>query len=218
MNEKSGQRGRSSPRSSGLNGDGRAGLTDEAGLVDGLRMRSGWARREFLTRSHDAVYARACRLTTDAGLRCDWTHDCLLRLIEEISDGRYTYRGPGTLWAWFRVRAPFLLLDSLRARRRLEARELAADGIEGGVPEPAAANDPSCDLERQEILTAIEACLASLPNEDQRRALALLLYRGASYEEIAAEVGRPLNTVRTDIRRGRMTLRECLVRRLDLDR
>jgi len=141
-----------------------------------------------------------------------------LRLIEEISDGRYTYRGPGTLWAWFRVKASFLLLDSLRARRRIEARELPLEGFGGDPPNPAAANDPSSDRERLEILVAIDACLASLPNDNQRRALALLLYRGASYQEIAGDLDRPLNTVRTDIRRGRRALRECLIQRLDLGR
>ncbi len=213
-----GEEGEDEQRSPGDSAGGASTLSDEARLVEGLRGRAEWARREFLTRAHDAVYARACRLTVDAGLRRDWTHDCLLRLTEEISDGRYTYRGPGTLWAWFRVRAPFLLLDLLRARRRLEARELPAEGIAGGLPDPPAGDDPSCDLERRETLVAIEACLASLSNDDQRTALAMLLYRGATYEEVAEALGRPLNTVRTDIRRGRMALRKCLIQRLDLDR
>ncbi len=213
-----GEEGENKLRSPGDRPGGASASSDEASLVEGLQVRADWARREFLTRAHDAVYARACRLTADAGLRRDWTHDCLLRLIEEISDGRYAYRGPGTLWAWFRVRAPFLLLDSLRARRRMEAREVPADELEGGAPDPAARDDPSCDLERRETLVAIEACLASLPNDDQRMALAMLLYRGATYEEVAEALGRPLNTVRTDIRRGRMAMRKCLIQRLDLDR
>lgn len=135
--------------------------------------------------------------------------------MEDVAGGRFTWRRPGCFWAWFRARTPYLLLDSLRARRRLESREIG-DG--DGMLDPAAGgDDPALDLENLEIVSAVVACLESLANEDQRQALALLLYEESSYEEIAATLGRPLNTVRTDIRRGRLALRECLTRRLELD-
>jgi len=190
----------------------------EQALAAGLQAAAPWARREFFAAAHDAVYAYACRLTRDVDLRRDWTHDCLLRLADEVADGRFVYRRPGSFWAWFRTRAPFVVLDSLRARRRLEARELAADPDDDGFPDPPAPDDPRLDLERLEILHAVNGCLDGLQNEDQRRVLALLLFEGMSYEEIAESVGRPLNTVRTDIRRGRLALRTCLVLRLGLER
>jgi RNA polymerase sigma-70 factor, ECF subfamily len=196
---------------------GSAIQADESRLVQGLQARSEQARGEFFTRAHDAVYALACRLTPDHDLRRDWTHDSLLRLAEEVADGRFAYRGPGSLWGWFRVRAPYLLLDQLRARRRLQARELAAEELPEGPPDLVTTDDPGQDLERVEILLAVHACLESLANPDQRRALELLLFQDATYEEIADELQRPLNTVRTDIRRGRLALRQCLIRRLDLD-
>jgi RNA polymerase sigma-70 factor, ECF subfamily len=187
---------------------------DERDLVEGLRAQAEWARRDFYVRAHDAVFARACRLTKDVDLRRDWTHECLLRLAEDVANGRFVYQRPGSLWAWFRARAPFLLLDSLRRRRRLEAREVQdfADDIPD-IPDP---DDPAHDLESLETLHAIDTCLANLANDDQRRALELLLYEEMSYEEIAAALNRPLNTVRTDIRRGRLVLRECLIWRLEL--
>ncbi len=187
---------------------------DERALVEGLRTQAEWARRDFYVRAHDAVYARACRLTRDVDLRRDWTHDCLLRLAEDVAGGRFVYHRPGSLWAWFRARAPFLLLDSLRVRRRLEAREVPND--EDDDPDPPDPNDPAHDLESLEVLHAIDTCLANLANDDQRRALELLLYEELSYEEIAEALNRPLNTVRTDIRRGRLALRECLIWRLEL--
>jgi RNA polymerase sigma-70 factor, ECF subfamily len=196
---------------------GSAAHADEHRLVLGLQGRTEQGRGEFFVRAHDAVYALACRLTPDHDLRRDWTHDSLLRLAEEVADGRFAYRGPGSFWGWFRVRVPYLLLDQMRARRRLEARELAAEAMPEGPPDPAAADDPVQDLQRDEILLAVTACLESLANVDQRRALELLLFREATYEEIAAALGRPLNTVRTDIRRGRLALRQCLIRRLELD-
>jgi RNA polymerase sigma-70 factor, ECF subfamily len=190
---------------------------DEQALVAGLQAAAPWARSEFFAAAHDAVYAYACRLTRDVDLRRDWTHDCLLRLAGEVAEGRFAYRRPGSFWAWFRTRAPFVVLDSLRARRRQESRELAAEPEDGDFPDPPATDDPGLDLERLEILHAVNGCLDGLQNEDQRRVLALLLFEEMSYEEIAASVGRPLNTVRTDIRRGRLALRNCLVLRLGLE-
>lgn len=193
-------------------GTDRSG-NDERALVSGLQARSDWARREFFTRAHDAVYAHASRLTSDVDLRRDWTHDALLRLADEVAAGRFVYRAPGSFWGWFRIRAPFLLLDALRTHRRREDRERTSDE----PPEPIAPDDPSLDLERLEIIHAVDACLAGLPNADQRDALVLLLLQDRSYLEIAGALGRPLNTVRTDIRRGRLALRECLVQRLGLE-
>lgn len=189
---------------------------DERALAAGLQAGDPRARREFFLAAHDAVYAYACRLTRDVDLRRDWTHDGLLRLAEEVAAGRFVYRRPGSFWAWFRARAPFVVLDSLRARRRQETRELPSDAEDGDPPDAPAPDDPALDLERLEILHAVNACLDGLPNQDQRRVLALLLFEELSYEEIAEAVDRPLNTVRTDIRRGRLSLRTCLSLRLGL--
>jgi len=64
---------------------------DEQALVAGLRAGAPWARRAFCERAHDATYAWACRLTRDADLRRDWTHDALLRLMADVADGRFTW-------------------------------------------------------------------------------------------------------------------------------
>jgi RNA polymerase sigma-70 factor, ECF subfamily len=196
---------------------GPATHADEKRMVQGLQARCERTRAEFFARAHDAVYAQACRLTTDPDLRRDWTHESLLRLSEEVADGRFDYRAPGSLWGWFRVRVPFLLLDQLRARRRLESRELAADVLPVNPPDLSLAADPARNFERVEILLAITACLEDLANPDQRRALEMLLFQDATYEQIAETLERPLNTVRTDIRRGRLALRLCLARRLELE-
>jgi len=186
---------------------------DEQALVAGLRAGAPWARRAFCEQAHDATYAWACRLTRDADLRRDWTHDALLRLMDDVARDRFVWQRPGSFWAWFRARTPYLLLDSLRARRRLEARERGGD--DDDLPAAAAPDDPSRDVENLEVVGAVTTCLDALANPDQRQALALLLYQECSYEEIASALGRPLNTVRTDIRRGRLALRECLARRLE---
>ena len=188
---------------------------DERALADAL-VRGDPARgAEFLERCHHAVYAQACRLVTDPDLRRDWTHDCLLRLLDDLARGKFTYRRPGSLWAWFRCRAWFLLLDSRRTHRRRAGFQLV-DG-ESVLESALDPREPGRDLTRWEIADAVEHCLDRIDNVDQRQALRLLLFRELSYQDIADTTTAPLNTVRAWIRRGRLALRRCVAARLELE-
>lgn len=188
---------------------------DERRLVDGLVAGDVAVTREFLERTHDAVYAYACRLSADEDRRRDWVHDCLLRLVDDVRNERFLYRHPGSLWGWFRKRAYYLLLESYRRHRTHRDREVASEDLDSSPTEARVGDD---ELRRIEIAGAIEHCLEALENGDQRRALHHLLHDDLPYAEIAERMARPLNTVRAWIRRGRLSLRKCLVERLELAR
>jgi RNA polymerase sigma factor (sigma-70 family) len=64
------------------------------------------------------------------------------------------------------------------------------------------AKDNESDIYDEEV----EKILDSLP-PDQKKALELI-YEGYSYQEIASILKRPLNTVRTLIRRARLYLKQ----------
>jgi RNA polymerase sigma-70 factor (ECF subfamily) len=76
--------------------------------------------------------------------------------------------------------------------------ELAAD-----VPDPLAAR------ERGEELKRLIDCLSRLEPE-QRRLVLLAYYNGLSREQLAATVKRPVNTIKTWLRRSLLAVRECL--------
>ena len=192
---------------------------DEHRLVQGLVAGDRDAIAEFLDRSHHAVFCLAVRLTRDPERRRDWTHSTLLGILDDLARGRFVYRRPGSFWAWFRKRAYFRLLDEYRRERRLHAREIAGDPESGGpdLSEFGGGSDPAEEIERVELVSAIESCLDRLPNRDQRRALSLLLGQDLSYDDVAVALAAPLNTVRAWIRRGRILLRACLAERLGLE-
>ena len=189
---------------------------DERRLAEGLIAQDRAAVSEFLGRTHHPVYCMACRFTTDPELRQDWTHTVLLEVLEDLARGRFEYRGAGSFWAWFKRRAYFRLLDAYRRHRRDTSRESVSDaaGEARDLDAFAGGDDPAEEAERAELREALENCLSRLPNADQRRALALLLLDDFSYEDIAAAMSSPLNTVRAWIHRARLAVRRCLAERL----
>lgn len=188
---------------------------EEAALAHGLASRDGEAVAAFVERAHGAVFALALRLSADPDLRRDWTHAVLLRLVQELGSGAFVYRRPGSLWAWFRKRAYYLMLNQLNEHRRRGRQELRGEELDAALLGLAAAGaSPIEELERAETRRLVEAALASIENRDQRRALWLLLDQELSYQEIALAMGAELNTVRSWIRRGRLAMRSFLLARL----
>ena len=89
----------------------------------------------------------------------------------------------------------------------------------------ALSNSPERDDERHEELLEAHAAWQSVDDSAEKRALAQCLERleeqrrqsvllafvdGYSHEQVAAQLGAPLGTVKSWIRRGLITLKECL--------
>lgn len=101
------------------------------------------------------------------------------------------------------------------ARRRLIDRRRKL----GRAPDTRSielADDPSCatdpglaHIETREQAAKIESALAQLSDE-QKQALKLSIHSGWSHSEIAEHLGIPLGTVKTNIRRGLIKVRELL--------
>jgi RNA polymerase sigma-70 factor (ECF subfamily) len=70
---------------------------------------------------------------------------------------------------------------------------------------------PLAQREMTESLKRLLACLGNL-EEEHRRALLLAYYNGWSREELATKFDRPVNTIKTWLRRSLMQVRECLGR------
>jgi RNA polymerase sigma-70 factor (ECF subfamily) len=109
--------------------------------------------------------------------------------------------------SWLIAIARNQAIDMLRSRGRPaadleEAGEVADSGP--GPEQAALVSDESRRLGR---------CLEEL-KEDRAGALRAAYMEGFSYEELASRYRVPLNTMRTWLRRGLISLRECLERRV----
>jgi RNA polymerase sigma-70 factor (ECF subfamily) len=95
-------------------------------------------------------------------------------------------------------------IDLVRRRAEISIEE------EPEVMEVAAENPhPLAKREMSEELKRLLACMGRL-DEDRRRLVLLAYYGGWSREQLAAKFEKPVNTIKTWLRRALADIRECL--------
>lgn len=114
--------------------------------------------------------------------------------------GQYQVNGLSPM-TWLITVARNMAIDRKR-KQKMPTDELP-DTLQDPGPSPEAAAIASDERSR------LEACLAKLP-DDQAAAVKRAYIEGATYAELAASFGIPLNTMRTWLRRSLIALRECL--------
>lgn len=95
------------------------------------------------------------------------------------------------------------LIDRLRRRAQHPAFAPMEELETVGFADPGTAGETSIEAERA------AAAIAEL-KEDQQRVIELAVVHGLSHGEIAARTGLPLGTVKTQMRRGLLRVRELL--------
>jgi RNA polymerase sigma-70 factor (ECF subfamily) len=92
------------------------------------------------------------------------------------------------------------------ARKRSEAsleEEPEAMDVAADIPNPLSARELNEDLSR------LMACIGAL-DADRKRMVLLAYYNGQSREQLAATFDKPVNTIKTWLRRSLIEIRECL--------
>ena len=95
-------------------------------------------------------------------------------------------------------------LDLLRKKT-----EVSIEDEPHAIEVAANQRDPLAQREMTEELRRLLACMGGL-KEEHRRALLLAYYNGWSREQLAAKFGKPVNTIKTWLRRSLIQVRECL--------
>src|SRR5262245_61776680 len=165
----------------------------------------------------DALYLRHSSLVFALCLRILRSHAEAEEVLQEVfwelwrSSGRYAAeRGSARVYLVQLARSRSL--DRLRLRRRREARLADAGGpaavaseLGGDGREPNALAVALSGEENRQV----QAALCEL-SESERQAVTLSFFDGLSHAEIAAQLGEPLGTVKTRIRRALLRLRGVL--------
>lgn len=164
---------------------------------------------EELVRLHEkAVYAvcwRICRKEEDA---MDAAQETFLAAWRGLGG----FRGEAAFSTWLTRLATNASLDLLRKKKH-QREEISVEGVqEEGLQLPdKVESGPQEEVERQERAQCVRDALLELTDE-HREILVLREMRELSYEEIAAQLGISIGTVRSRISRAREKLREILLR------
>jgi RNA polymerase sigma-70 factor (ECF subfamily) len=109
----------------------------------------------------------------------------------------------GRALAWLVSMARYRAIDVLRRER---AMPVDPASLENDASADAAIAD---EVASDRDLARLDDCLARLP-EEQRTSLRLAYADGRSHGDIAAALARPLGSVKSWVRRGLLSLKECM--------
>jgi RNA polymerase sigma-70 factor (ECF subfamily) len=162
----------------------------------------------FVRRFQDMVFATAVRLLGNAADAEDAAQTVFLRAFQHYDAVVTSPAAAG----WLKAATRNVCLNHLsRYRSRWRFFSELADEERAGYAESLASDVlPIVEqLERADLAAALEQAVRGLPDH-QRVPLVLFHFDGASYQEIADTLGVSLGKVKTDIHRGRETLRRLL--------
>ena len=155
---------------------------------------------ELVRRYEKPLYAFICRMTGDEADASDLFQETFVRVYRSAG----SFRRDSRFKTWLYAIAANLCRSRLRKDRgevtlSLDAGDAARELSSPGEPGPNG-------LESEEIGRHVTAAVKELPSE-QREVVLLRVYDEMSYAEIATTLGRPLGTVKTQMRLAVQRLR-----------
>src|SRR5207302_9776759 len=174
------------------------------------------ALSELVQSQQTYVYSIAMSLMHNPADAADLTQEAFMRLMRSLG----TYRGETKFTTWLYRLVTNICLDELRRRRAtIVPFDAGWDEDEGSeasaLPDRDRWAQPEEHLELREAAVAVRAAIGQLPAA-QRLALTLHYFGDLPDREIAQVMGRPVNTVKSHIHRGKARLAQVLGPRLGL--
>ncbi len=148
------------------------------------------------TRHRQRMYAICRRITCSDSDALDALQNALLQAWQHIG----SFQGNAAIGTWLYRIATNAAIDEVRSRQR---RPIPAEE----PVDPTAVQDPVADRVARRL--TVDQAMRRLPPQF-RAAVVLREYLGLSYQEIAEARGIPIDTVKSQISRGRQALVELL--------
>ena len=175
-------------------------MTSDEALMLEFQRGSGEAFTELFRRYREPIYGFFRRRLQDPARAEELAQEAFLVILKSVQ--RYEPR------ALFRTYLYGIAVNMIYAERRKSGRQAAhaSGGKEvDSVADPATLADPDAGLVVRDAVGRL--------NESEREVLLLREYEQLSYEDIAAVLRIPVNTVRSRLFRARMALRDVLTAR-----
>jgi len=181
------------------------GLQLEDRWVASAKRGDASAFNELVAVYQDLCYSVAYRLVGDPDAAADVTQDAFWSAYRHLDQ----FHG-GSFRSWLLRIVTNTSYDALRKRQRQPSQSLDLLTEETAFDPPDLGELPEAMALRQELFSAIESGLQTLPL-DQRAVLVLCDVHGLSYEEAAETLNAPLGTIKSRLNRARLRLRDYLL-------
>jgi len=168
-----------------------------AQLLQRCAARDPTAFRALYDKTSPILFARLLRMLRRRSVAEEALQDVYVRIWERAAQFE-VHRGRAL--AWMVTIARYCAIDLMRRERITLVSDDAIDEIpDESVPDSVAIEKPN----------NFDHCIGQL-NENTRKCLTLAFVEGRSHDEIARLTVSPLGSVKSWIRRGLLSLKECL--------
>ena len=170
----------------------------ERDLIDRCRREEPGAFEELVDHFKNLVFALIARTIPDRSRAEDLAQDVFLR----IHRGLPYFRGEARLSTWI-----YRIVINVCTQEKSQVRlSVSLDDPDSRLPAPAAVDRGFADLELKDRL---EKAIQQL-SPQYRILIASHYLQGVQYEDLAAAMGLPLGTVKTQLHRAKRQLRKLL--------
>lgn len=149
------------------------------------------------------LFALAIRILCNRDLAQDVLQDAFVQIWYRARD---YHADKGEPLAWMTGIVRYRALDA-RRREHSQLNRAMESYEEGEAPEVFP--DPADSTENSEELNKLLDCMDDIQGQ-QRQSILMAFYYGYTHGELAKRLNEPLGTIKTWIRRGLTSIRECL--------
>lgn len=175
---------------------------DIAAMLGRIALRERSALEDLYQQTSAKLFGLCLRLLKDRSEAEDALQEIFVKIW--LKADRFAATGHNAM-AWLNAIARYHCIDTLRSRTPVNA------DIEDTWDIADTALDPEQSTSLRSEGKRIDRCLQEL-EANKANAVRQAYVEGASYQELADNLGVPINTVRTWLRRSLITLRECMER------
>jgi RNA polymerase sigma-70 factor, ECF subfamily len=173
---------------------------DYAGALERCALGDGTGLESIYRAEASKLIGVAMRIVRNRDQAEDVVHDAFVHIWAKAS-GFKRDRGSGRAWIYSVVRNR--AIDTIRRKREIGVDDDELERI------PDTGDDPVAMLSRVQDGTRLRNCLEQL-DDDKRASLLLAYVDGFSQRQIALYFSVPLGTAKAWIRRGLLSLKECI--------
>ena len=171
-------------------------------LLRQVASRDAAAFAAFYDRTKARVYGLVVRLLRDSGYSDETTQEIYLEVWRNAGNFDAT---KGSALSWLMTMAHRRAVDRVRSEHAASQRESRYGAVNVAAPLDVVADSALAGDERRRVTQ----CLGGL-TDIQRQCIELAYYGGLTYVEVSQQLSANLSTVKSRMRDGLRTLRNCL--------